>query len=77
MTCATVLQVGYSVSAGGVTTAKLVRMNANITVAGDSGAPWSSGALAYGVHRGICDYMSCFSTVQNAQATLGVAVKLS
>ena len=76
MSCATVTDTNDCSTIQGVTTCQLVTTNAAITIGGDSGAPWSVGPAAYGIHRGICGGKSCYSKVQNAVTTLGVTIKL-
>lgn len=76
LACATATNTNTCSTIGGVTTCQLVKLDAAITIGGDSGAPWSVGPAAYGIHRGLCGGYSCYSKVQNAVTQLGVLIKL-
>ena len=65
---------------GGLTIRKLVRMNGDSTIGGDSGGGWSWGTKAWGVHSGSSTGLgtrSYFTPIRRVEKELNVDVKLA
>jgi hypothetical protein len=56
---------------------KLVQMNGDVTIGGDSGGGWSFGNTAYGGHYGDCWNKSSFTVADLFDEALGVAVAVN
>ena len=72
-----VAQVSRSCTFGDVVTDRLVRMDGEVTIGGDSGAPWFSGNRVYGSHVGLCGGGSVFSVADLYDEALNVRVRLA
>ncbi|SDD32295.1 hypothetical protein [Glycomyces harbinensis] len=69
-------EVVWSCTLQGYLTQGLVRMNAEVTDGGDSGAGWSFNTQAYGSHVGLCWGTSVFTRADLFSEALGVSVLL-
>ncbi len=72
-TCAVVQNT--SICAGNM--CRLVQTDRQITYGGDSGGPWFAGNRALGILMGLVDNKSTYSRIGNAEAILGVTLKLT
>lgn len=61
----------------GIGAQKLVQMNGDVTMVGDSGGGWSFGGTAYGGHKGNCFDKSSFSVADLFDEALGVVVAVT
>ncbi|MFS1525647.1 hypothetical protein ACL7TT_16290 [Microbulbifer sp. 2304DJ12-6] len=60
----------------GISTRRLVRMNGDVTINGDSGGGWSFGNRAYGSHVGDCGGRNVFSVADLFDEAIGVTVRV-
>ncbi|MGI0117487.1 hypothetical protein [Zooshikella sp. RANM57] len=60
----------------GINTQRLVRMNGDVTIGGDSGGGWSFNYKAYGSHVGDCGGLNVFSVADLFDEALGVTVRV-
>ncbi|MBU2704839.1 hypothetical protein KCM76_02535 [Zooshikella marina] len=60
----------------GISTQRLVRMDGDVTIGGDSGGGWSFNYKAYGSHVGDCGGLNVFSVADLFDEALGVTVRV-
>ncbi|MEM9058503.1 MAG: hypothetical protein AAGD86_13565, partial [Pseudomonadota bacterium] len=68
--------LSVSCTVSGVFNDRLVRMDGNSAIGGDSGGGWSWGNRAYGSVKGICGGLAVFSFADYYDEALGVFIRL-
>lgn len=71
---ATNVSVTYSYAGSTVTAKRMVRMNGDRTIAGDSGGGWSWGTRSYGIHFGDAAGKNVWSVADYLDEAIGVTV---